>query len=159
MAETRTGNMGLDRTSTGSPVSRSFWHLLGCVGYCHAGTRLSTNGSLSDSEISWLSAVTSWNPLKTPGEIQLANANTQRDSFGAPESVKNVWKPKTQQLPTPPSALREKMKVLGNSAMFNALVEKRPALISFATILKICWLTNWSRRKTVVWPSLAFWLK
>src|SRR6476646_9644442 len=107
MAETRTGTMGLDRTSTGSPVSRSSWHLPGCVGYCHAGTRLSTNGSLSDSEISWLSAVTSWNPLKTPGETQLANANSQRDSFGAAPSVKKVWKPKTQQSPTPPELLVE----------------------------------------------------
>src|ERR1700737_2950785 len=78
---TRTGNMGFESTSTGSPVSRLFWHVLDWLGYCQAGTRLSTNGSLRDSEISWLSAVTSWNPLNTPGEVQLAKAKIQRDSF------------------------------------------------------------------------------
>ena len=41
------------------------------------------------SEISWLSAVTSWKRVKTPGEIQLAKANSSV-ILGTPESVKNV---------------------------------------------------------------------
>src|SRR6266571_3789957 len=114
LPETFTGNIGLERTSTGSPVSRLSWQVPGSVGNCHAGTRLLTNGSLSASEISWLSAVTSWNPLKTPDEFS------------------------------------EKRYVLGKSATLSAPVVKRPALISFTTILKICWLKNWSSRKTVV---------
>src|SRR3954447_8091087 len=138
MPETCTGKLRFESTSTGSPVSRLSWQVPGSLGNCHAGTWLSTNGSLSDSEISWLSAVTSWNPVKTPGEIQLAKANIQRDSFGTPESVKNVWNPRVQQAPTPPSGLREKRKVLGNSAMLSALVLNRPALISLATMLEIC---------------------
>src|SRR5438270_1549900 len=148
--ETRTGKLGFVSTSTGSPVSRLSWQVPGSVGNCHAGTWLLTEGSLSDSEISWLSAVTSWKPVKTPGEIQLAKANIHRDSFGTPESVRNVWNPRVQQLPMPPSALREKRKALGKSAMFSAPVVKRPALISFATILQISWLKNWSRIKTAV---------
>src|SRR6185437_12900483 len=138
MPETCIGKLGFESTSTGSPVSRLSWQVPGSVGNCHAGTWLSTKGSLSDSEISWLRAVTSWNPLKTPGEIQLAKANIQRDSFGTAELVKKVWKPRVQQAPTPPVVFRENRKVLGKSAMFSALVLNRPALISFVTMLEIC---------------------
>src|SRR5579859_891528 len=148
LPETFTGNIGLERTSTGSPVSRLSWQVPGSLGYCQAGTRLLTNGSLIASEISWLSAVTSWKPLKTPGEIQLAKAKTQRDSVGA-ASVKNVWKPSTQQSPTPPALFSEKRNVLGKSATLSAPVVNRPALISFTTTLKICSSKNWSSRKTV----------
>src|SRR5947209_8295901 len=94
-------------TSTGSPVSRLSWQVPGSPGNIHAGTALFRNGSLKDSEISWLRAVTSSNPApKSPGEIQLAKANTQRLS-GLPPSVKYVWKPSVQQPPIPPDLLNE----------------------------------------------------
>src|SRR5205823_14193334 len=98
------------------------------------------------------------NTLQTSGDTQLAKAKTQRDSVGA-VSVKYVWKPSTQQSPTPPVLFSEKRYVLENSATLSAPVVKRPALISFTTISKICWLKNWSSRKTTVRPSTALLVK
>src|SRR6185312_2829796 len=130
-----TGKMGFASTSTGSPVSRSSWHVPGSPGNCQAGTRLLTKGSLKASDTSWLRAVMSWKPpLNTPGEIQLAKAKIQRDSLGLPLFVKNVWKPSTQHAPMPPVLFTEYRNVFGNKAMFIALVVNRPALIWFTTM-------------------------
>src|ERR1051326_2496561 len=76
------GTEALERTSTGSPVSRLFWHILasgGTPGNCHVGAGLLMNGSSKASAISWESAVTSWKPLpNNPGDIQLAKSVIQR---------------------------------------------------------------------------------
>ena len=50
------GIVAVDKTSTGSPVSKLPWQTVelgGWPGNCQVGTMLLMKGSLNDSEISW----------------------------------------------------------------------------------------------------------
>src|SRR6266849_10010684 len=108
-----TGNEGLGRFSTGSPVSSRFAQSFGpALGTCHDGTTLLIKGSLMSSETSWVRAATSAKlveSLKTKKETlasrEVAKARVwTKTVLPCCLTSKAVWKPPIQQPPKKKSA-------------------------------------------------------